>query len=161
MRHAMKTQQHQITLDGVTFEGELSFYVSETRPELGPLTRSEDLGRFNRAVVRKIAELGLQGPESLRFCRKVAGLGVVEFATLLATTARPSSAGKPARSQYRGSRWHSHRRSRKGMRGARDHEGTRGVCRRTRATDDSARRRCVESDLFRAFNQWEHQTIAP
>ena len=34
-------------------------------------------------MVRKIAELGLQGPESLRLCRKVAGLGVVEFATLL------------------------------------------------------------------------------
>jgi DNA-binding transcriptional regulator YiaG len=83
MRHAMKTQQHQITLDGVTFEGDLPFYVSETRPELGPLTRDEDLRRFNRTVVRKIAELGLQGPESLRFCRKVAGLGVVEFATLL------------------------------------------------------------------------------
>jgi len=79
----MKKQQHQITLDVVTFEGDLPFYVSETRPELGPLTRSEDLKRFNRAVVRKIAELGLQGPESLRFCRKVADLGVVEFATLL------------------------------------------------------------------------------
>jgi hypothetical protein len=51
-------------LDGVTFEGDLTFYVSETRPELGPLTRDEDLRRFNRAVVRKIAELGLLCPVS-------------------------------------------------------------------------------------------------
>ena len=78
----MQTRQHQITLDGVTFEGELPFHIHEKRPELGPLTRGEDLKRFNRAVAAAILHHKLLGPEALRFCRKTAALGVEEFASL-------------------------------------------------------------------------------
>ena len=79
----MKTQQYSITLDGVTYEGPLPYHVSEKRPDLGPLTDGEDLRRFNLAVARQMVEHGLRGPQSLRLCRKVGGLGIVEFAALL------------------------------------------------------------------------------
>lgn len=79
----MNTRPYQITLDGITFEGELPFHVNENRPDLGPLTRGEDLAKFNRAVAGKVAAHGLIGPDTLRFCRKVAQLGVEEFASLV------------------------------------------------------------------------------
>jgi transcriptional regulator with XRE-family HTH domain len=79
-----------VTLDGVTFRGRVPLLTRKDLPELedliekhGELIDGRDLERFEGKAVRRVRALGLRGPETFRFCRAFAELGVQALADLL------------------------------------------------------------------------------
>jgi DNA-binding transcriptional regulator YiaG len=86
------TTMHDVStsLDGVTFRGSVPLMIQEEHPELadliekfGGLIDGRDLERFEGKAVRRVRALGLRGPETFRFCRAFAELGVQALADLL------------------------------------------------------------------------------
>ena len=85
-----KTDNVQRTLDGVTFRGRVPILTRAEHPalaaiidEFGDLSDLRDLERFDAKTARHIRALALRGPETFKFCRKFAGLGVQDLADLL------------------------------------------------------------------------------
>ena len=84
----MKTETHDLTLDGVTFCGRLPYTISDKRPDLGPLFHADTIRAFDAKIVRQIRARGLGGPQSFEFCRKFCALSTQKTADLLGVDLR-------------------------------------------------------------------------